>query len=130
MIYLELPYVTIQWDESIACVAMKWKGFIPGEDFQNGLNKGVELLAAKQGRKWLSDLSEMAVISQENQAWTDENWFPQAAATGLRFIAVVKPRKVIPQMSLQNIINHVGNADVATAFFDTPEEAWQWLAAR
>lgn len=56
MLYYDSPDITVDWDEQTKSVVMKWKGFVSGEDFRGEVEKGLELIKAKQGAKRLADL--------------------------------------------------------------------------
>jgi hypothetical protein len=127
MHYYDSPDITIDWDEQTKSVVMKWKGFVSGEDFRSEVVKGLELIKGKKGVKWLADLSEMGVIAQEDQKWTDQIWFPQAVKEGIKFIAIVRPHKMVSQMSVKNVVMNINGLDIESEYFDTIENAKVWI---
>lgn len=130
MIFFESPEINIEWDEMDKLVIMEWKGFVIGEKFRNAVDKGLELLIEKRGSKWLADLTTMGVISQQDQKWADEDWFPRAAKSGIRYMAMITPEKMISKMSVRNVINKVGDLEIETEYFGSREEAKTWLRSR
>lgn len=130
MLFYESPELRIDWDESGKCVVMEWKGFVTGNSFRDAVDKGLELLIEKRGDKWLADLSKMGVISQEDQKWADEDWFPRAVKAGIRYMAMIRPQKIISQMSVRNVINQIGDLKIETEYFEKPEDAKAWLRTR
>lgn len=130
MLYYTKPYLTIEWDEKSQSVIMEWKGFVCGADFRDAVNKGLELLVEKRGAKWMADLTHMGVIAQEDQKWADEDWFPRAAGAGLRFMAMVRPERVLAQMSVRRATSKVGEFEIETDYFSSPDLAKQWLGSK
>jgi hypothetical protein len=130
MLSFESPNLKIHWDERLQSVMMEWTGFVHGDDFKKVVNRGLELLIAQKGRKWLADLSKMEVIAQEDQRWLDEEWFPTAAKAGVKYIAMIRPRKVISQMSVRKVTGKVGELEIETSYFDSLESATEWLRTK
>lgn len=128
MTYLEEPYLIIRWDETLKCVHMQWRGFVEGEKFRAGLDKGLELLKEKKAQRWLADLEQLRVVSLSDQDWMTKNWLPRATASGLRFTANVLPESVIAQMVVNRI--KVNAKDDGAAYFDDMEKAREWLSAQ
>jgi hypothetical protein len=104
--------------------------FVHGEDFRKAVNQGLDLLIEQKGCKWLADLSKMEVIAQEDQRWLDEEWFPRAAQAGVKYIAMVRPEKVISQISVRRVTGKVGGLEIETIYFDSPEKAKDWLESK
>lgn len=92
MVYFNESYLTIHWDELYQCVWMEWKAFAKGENFRTGLNKGLELVIQKKTSRWLADTRNLKVVAQDDQRWTNEDWFPRALAAGVRSMAIVTPK--------------------------------------
>ena len=130
MFSFKIPNLSIRWDEELGSILMEWTGFIQGEDFKQAVNQGLELLIAKKGRKWLADLSKMEVIAQADQRWLDEEWFPRAAQVGVKYIAMIRPAKVLSQMSVKRVTGKAGELEMETAYFDSPEKAKEWLKSK
>ena len=127
MVYFDEPFLTIRWDSITQCVVMEWKKFVLGEDFRKGLDKGLELVKEKQSKRWLADLRSIGVVAQEDQDWSNTNWFPRALAAGLTHMAIVVPENVIAKWSVDRIMNKVENTNLTVHYFDGVEKAKQWL---
>jgi hypothetical protein len=130
MINFESPNLSVGWDETLQSVIMEWTGFVYGGNFKKMVGQGLDLLIEKKGCKWLANLSKMEVIAQEDQRWLDEEWFPRAAQAGVKYIAMVRPEKVISQISVRRVIGKVGGLEIETAYFDSPEKAKEWLKSK
>ena len=130
MFNFKIPNLIVRWDETLPSIIMEWSGFVYGEDFKKAVNQGLDLLVEKKGCKWLADLSKMEVIAQEDQRWLDEKWFPRAARKGVKYIAMVRPRKVISQMSVKRVTGKVGELEIETSYFESLEQAREWLKTK
>jgi hypothetical protein len=120
-------YLTIFWDAEINAVRMEWKEFVDGPSFRTGLDAGLALIVEKRSGKWLADLRRLGPVTLEDQRWSNEEWFPRAIGAGLRYMALVSPRKVVAQMSVRTIMSKVMDRNLTTAHFDDIEEARNWL---
>ena len=108
----------------------RWKGFISGEDYRNALDKAAELFKEKGIGKWIANLSEMEPITDEDQKWANEDWFPRALQAGLKRLAIIVGADVFNQMSVEQIMNNVESLDLTTQYFDSEEKAKAWLATQ
>lgn len=127
MIHFNERYLTIHWDSQINAVWMEWKEFIDGSAFRSGLDTGLALLTQKKTGRWLADLRNLGPVTPEDQKWSNEDWFPRALSGGIRWMALVAPRKVVAQMSVRTIMSKVNDKNLTTAYFDELELAKQWL---
>ena len=128
MIYFfDERYLTILWDLEIGAVRMEWKEFADGQQYRTGLDAGLALVIQKRASKWLADLRYLGPVTLEDQRWSNDDWFPRAIQGGLRFMALVSPRKVVAQMSVRTIMSKVMDRNLTTAHFDDVEQARQWL---
>jgi hypothetical protein len=127
MPYYEEDHLTAQYDEELDAVVMKWHNFAEGEPFRDGLEAGLELIQKKDAENWLADLREMGTVADDDQEWSNHNWFPRAIETSLSNMAIVQPESVIANMSVENIMQEVGDGELTTHYFDSRPEAAQWL---
>ena len=127
MIYFDEPYLAIHWDATTRCVVMEWKRFARSKDFRLGLEKGLELVKKKATGKWLADMRNMGVLSQADQNWSNEDWFPRALAAGINRMALIVPSSTLSKMAVDAIMSKVEGTDLETAYFDDVEKAKKWL---
>lgn len=130
---MELYYLTdrinISWDPTILAVLCGGEGFIDGEELRTGMDKGIELLIKRRSNRWLAEMKNRRVHTEEDQRWIVEDWTPRAVAAGLRYTAFVLPTSVISKMSLKRMSQIVTKRPLEMAYFDDLEEARRWLAA-
>lgn len=127
MIYLNERWLTIRWDEWSQSVWMEWKAYAEGDEYRSGLDAGLSLLRQKRGSRWLADLRLLGPIRQEDQQWSNQDWFPRAIAGGVRWMALVSPKAAVSRLSVRQIMSKVNNVNLVTANFDDLEVARAWL---
>jgi hypothetical protein len=127
MSYYTVPHLTVKWDKSLQAVVMDWHNFASNEEYRTGLNKGLELVERKDAEYWLADLREMETVAKEDQEWSNEEWFPRALETTLSHMAIIQPESVVANMSVENIMNEVGDGAITTHYFDNRDDAEEWL---
>lgn len=131
MIYLDTPYVFVEWDEDLKCVRIQWRGFAYGAEFRDAHEKVLEALRDHNGLKLLADARGMKAVSPEDHAWMNDNWLPRSKALGIMQSALVQPKSALGQMSLHRIV--AGAASVLplppgeTVHFDDMEAAEKWI---
>lgn len=123
----EKDHLTVQYNESLDAVVMKWHEFAQGEDFRDGLDAGLELVEEKGATNWLADLREMGTVADEDQEWSNNDWFPRALETTLANMAIIQPESVVANMSVENIMEEVAGGALTSHYFDNRSEAKQWL---
>lgn len=127
MSYYDEPHLEVRYDSTVDAVVMEWKRFAKGDDFRDGLDTGLELVERKRAKNWLADLREMGTVAEEDQEWSNDEWFPRALQTCLHSMAIVKPEDVVANMSVENIMQEVGDEGLITHHFDNREKAREWL---
>lgn len=125
--HYESDHLDVRYDPPSDTVEMHWKSFVSGEPFREGLNRGLEVVEDTGASNWFADLRDLGTVDQDDQAWSNEDWFPRAIAAGLESMAIVKPESVVAEMSVDNIMQEVEGADLTTYTVDDPEEARDWL---
>jgi hypothetical protein len=107
---------------------MNWHDFAQGEEYREALNTGLELVDDKRAQNWLADLRDMGTVADADQTWSNEEWFPRALDTTLSNMAIIQPESVVANMSVENIMQEVGEDEITTHIFDNRSEAENWLA--
>lgn len=103
------------------------KRFLYGEPFRKALNKGAAAFQQYGARKWLSDDRAQTAFVQEDIEWGDNDWFPRVAGMGWKYWAIVRPPKMVGQLSLARLADKYAAQGVVARFFATAEEGREWL---
>lgn len=127
MVYYDERHLTVRYDDSFDAVVMEWQEFAEGEPYREGLNAGLELAGEKDASNWLADLRDMGTVAEPDQEWSNEDWFPRAMDSTLSNMAIVQPESVVADMSVENIMQEVGDGALTTKYFDNRPDAEAWL---
>lgn len=130
MIYYDEPWLTVHWEEPLQAVWMQWKRYAEGADYRDGLDAGVALIRQKNASRWLADLRQLGPVRQEDQQWTNAEWFPRAVAAGVRYMALLAPRAAVSRLSVRQIMSRVNDVNLITAHFDDLEAGRTWLRSQ
>lgn len=120
--------INIHYDAEKNQVHMEWKGFAKSELYQEALNKGLEIAKKHRAPYWIGNLSNMGVITQADQEWTNNVWFPQLIKAGvLQKMAVVVSKDEYNRMSVDRLMskaNDIIKFDIK--YFNDINEAKEW----
>jgi hypothetical protein len=103
------------------------KGFLSGQPFREFLMAGSEILRKNGGEKWLSDDRACPVVRPEDIDWGDAVWFPQLAASGWKYWAIVPPAKMVGQAVIKELNAKYAKQGVTSQWFTDPYDAMTWL---
>lgn len=105
----------------------EFKGRAVGEPFRQLLLKGLEVLKKKGARRWLSDDRKHSVLAEDDEKWAHVTWFPQAAAAGWKYWAVINPEKAVGQMQHARTMKTMELGGVKVVVVSTVEQGLEWL---
>jgi hypothetical protein len=124
---LENKFVTMWFHEETKIVHHKFHRPIGGKQFQDALLKGVEIFKVHGAKKWLSDDRENSALGTEDRDWAINVWFPQVAAAGWKYWAIILPKQLIGQINMQRFIDEYSTKGITTRVFSDADEARKWL---
>jgi len=127
---IDNEYVALWYYSDKKIVHHRIKKFIFGETFHEFLLAGTELLRKNKAKKWLSDDLDCPVLRKEDTEWGDANWFPQTAKAGWKYWAIVRPKKILGQMSIEKLVEKYSESGIIAKFFTDPDEAMKWLESQ
>ncbi len=126
----ESPNVTVWYHTDKRVVHHQIRKFVHGAEFQAFLTAGTEALTKYGAVKWLSDDRGNTVLSQEDQKWGHDVWFPQTAKAGWKYWAIVRPEKVLARLTMEKLTREYAAAGVTAKFFNNPDDAMRWLESQ
>jgi hypothetical protein len=119
-------YLTIAVDLEMQCVMDTWQGsFGLQENFKNGMEAVVKVLAEYGYSKWLADLSNMKGAWDSSREWMLNELLPKAVEAGLRHEAIVLPKDIFAKLSTKDTIIEIDSYECRQ--FTELEQAKQWL---
>ena len=127
-VYFNEPgLVTVGWSSTAQMVHVEWKSSVNGSQLRTAIERGVVALSKNHGSRWLADCQSLGPISEEDQEWLDQDWFPRALAAGLRRMAIVLPWQDVARMNVEDIMGRVPETQMERAYFETVWRAQEWL---
>lgn len=126
MLYCDTSYISISYDAASHAVLSIWKTAPTSTEFRMAMNKTIDAIRDHQTGRIVSDTRNLGAISPENQEWSNNDWAPRAIAVGYQKIAIVLPADVFGQISVEDIMNKVG--DLSFHYFNSMEEGIKWIS--
>ncbi len=130
MIYFEKDYLRIDYDQNENVITMNWKEAVVSEEFREGLNKGLQCVEENAIKHWLADVRDMGALSNEDQEWSNNEWFPKIIKAGIKFMAVVISSDIFNQMTVDEIMTKVPQTNIVHRNFDDMDKAKEWLLSQ
>src|SRR5687768_6890684 len=112
MVHFDEPPLIIRWDDDTKTVWAEWREAPSAERYRRGLAAALELIQQKTARRWLGGIQNLASLSVEHLKWTSEDWTPRALAAGLRWMALIRPKKVLMKMIVKSYVTRVDERDL------------------
>ncbi len=128
MILHETDYLKVVYEDDIPGLIITWKGFTTSEEFCQGVDVIMNLMAARKITKTLTDLTEHRVISAEDQEYaaqrsiqfSHENWEVKRA--------IITPKDVFTRFGIKQVNSAVAKeVSQKREFFSNQAEAIHWL---
>lgn len=128
MVAFESNVITINWLENEKAVHMNWKKFAKGDEFKEALNKGLDTIISKKATRWIADMVNLGTVTEEDQKWSNEDWFPRGLQGGITKMALIMPKSVIASMSVNDIMSKIEGTALTTHYFDNLDDAKKWVS--
>jgi hypothetical protein len=127
-VYLDTPRIRVSWDPHLRCIRLEYREWHTTQELDIGMEAFLRALEEHAATRCLSDSRFRRVIQPDAQRVLTERWIPQAAAQGLRRLAIVLPQSQLTRTTLEPVVT-VYRAYVEVATFGSVETAEAWLAA-
>ena len=119
----ELVHVKHDADKNI--IIAIWITPPTSEEYREGINAVLQVIKDSGTGKVVWDCAGLGAISPVDQEWTIQDFHNPALEFGYSQAAIVLPVDIFTQMSVESMINEVGN--FKTKYFDNTEEAIAWV---
>ena len=127
-VYFDVPGVaSVRWDQDGQLVLVEWQGWANADEFAELLEAEIVALRKHHGTRILADCRRQKVLNPKDQDRANREWVPRALAAGLKRFAVVVPSSVLADVNLKASLDRVPPTALQVAYFNTPEEARDWL---
>ncbi len=125
-IYLDEPYLSIRWRAVPKVLYAEWKGFATSAEFRAALLTGVHAIRERHVVGYVSDARKAKAMLPQDELWGREVWLPQAAAAGLKRMAVVTASSGLAKVEYDDAAADMDNHGLAMRTFDSVEAATIW----
>ncbi len=127
-VYFDAPGVaSVRWDQDGQLVLVEWQGWANAAEFAELLEAEIVALKKHHCTRILADCRRQKVLNPKDQDRANREWVPRALAAGLKCFAVVVPSSVLADVNLKASLDRVPPTALQVAYFNTPEEARDWL---
>jgi len=127
-IHFDKPYCKIYYHGDIRAVHLDWSEQATTTQFIEACDFSLNLLVERKAFKMIADNSKVSNVSEDNQNWLIEDWFPRAVEEGFQYSAVIQSNKDSVKSALQLIVSKVSNKHVIVQYFEELSSAKAWLA--
>jgi hypothetical protein len=124
---LDNEYATLWLHEEKKIVHHKVKKYVHGQNLQQLLMKGYEVLKKHGCKKWLSDDVNNGPLGKDDEAWAKSKWFPEVIKAGWKFWAIVMPAQLIGQLNMKRFVEDYAKAGITVSVFSESDKALAWL---
>jgi hypothetical protein len=94
------PVCSVRFDADVPCVTVIWKRPATSAQLRFVGERLVELIRQHKVAKILGDDTALPLIEPDDQKWFAEDWFPRAAAAGLKVAANKSPEAYFGRLAL------------------------------
>jgi len=123
-------YLDIYFYEDIDTVHLAWLTGPTSTELKEGLNKGIEVVKLNKAKNWIGDVRQMGAITDQDQTWCNEDWFPRALHAGIKNMAVLISDDIFNQMAVDEIMTKIPEVNLNQQYFTDVEKAKEWLKTK
>ena len=128
MLIDDQPHCAIEYDPDARRIIQTWKGFAKPSEFRASIQKTIDAFERHRPTTILSDTRESEVVDQAEARWVVEYANPALIARGLKKIAFVLPKKLLPRWSVDHFFRGAKDQPLEARAFNSIAEARAWLA--
>jgi hypothetical protein len=126
-VYFNRPGVAVvTWDPTLKAVYVDVQGWADSTELASLLDAGLQALTEHHASRWLADARNMKAITQSDEDWIVQTFFPRALTAGLKHIALVIPNECAMKTVDQLMVRRPA-ATFEAAYFATVDGARSWL---
>ena len=125
ILVLETSLITVWAYPEKRLIHHEMRKFCHGDEFRNGLDRGLEALELYKASKWLSDDRANSVLP-EDEAWASQDWVPRAKAAGWKHWAMV-PAGALGHHRASRFVKNYLELGINARMFSDLDEAMKWL---
>ncbi|HEX2621000.1 MAG TPA: hypothetical protein VHL11_12655 [Phototrophicaceae bacterium] len=125
---LSNEYFDLFYHEEDKIIHHVFKEKLDSENFPKVLLAGTEVLKTNGAIKWLSDNRRHTIeLTDEDNAWANNVWFPQTMRAGWKYWAIVVPDSIVNRADLVRYVNSFHGKGIKVQVFTDDQKALDWL---
>ncbi|MCU0354343.1 MAG: hypothetical protein MUD08_11500 [Cytophagales bacterium] len=129
MSQIATDYIQIEYLADANAVFSNWLTSPSSQEFREGMLGIIEAMRQHKTGKIVSDTRNIGAIDLADQEWSLTDWTVKALEAGYKGIAIVISSDIFAQMSVTDIMDKA-DGGLFYKYFDSVEEARQWVAAQ
>ncbi|MEP7170706.1 MAG: STAS/SEC14 domain-containing protein [Bacteroidota bacterium] len=127
-IIFDKPFLKIVADDDKKLIHLRWINFAQSSEFREGLNFALDYVSKNKTNRWLANLRDMSIMKEADRDWTNNEWFPQLAKTGLGKMAILVSLDYLNQSAVTRIMDKAEEIiGFETEYFNDIDRARDWL---
>lgn len=125
---LEKDYITIEQIKEQNAIVLHWHENPTSAELKFALNTARDFVKVNNVTNWVANTAKLGVVSDEDQEWVNNEWFPTLLKAGIKNMAIVVAQNIFGQMSIEEIMGTL-NAETGfeSRYFNNLEEAITWI---
>lgn len=127
MIKFENSVAKISFNREASVIEVEWIQTPTSREFREILTKGLGFVQETKVSQWIGDVRHLGAISEEDQQWSTNEWFPEAIVSGIKKMGVIVSDDVFNQLSVEEIMSKVAVVDFSSRYFASRADALSWM---
>lgn len=130
-------FATVEWNSSVNAVHIAYKDSSTitdtainssatlRQELRQSLNTAVDIAKEHNGNALIGDMSNLLLLTSEDEQWSLQDWFPRLHKAGIRNMAIIPPQTLIGKLSLDVLMRQVQGITIQRV--SSVAEAQYWL---
>lgn len=118
-------YITVEQDTANRWISVDWMGYLTTDSIKTGARAYMDLLARSGYQAVLNDTRNVLGPWDHSMDWVINEWAPNAAAAGLRYLAMISTPDSMADSSAATFYAQLKAFE--TRIFDNEIDAKAWL---
>ncbi|PQJ77251.1 hypothetical protein [Polaribacter glomeratus] len=124
-------YAQIYLNKDDKYLKIVWVGFSKSEYYRKALNFGLKLVFDNNLEGWFANVLDMKIVTQRDQDWTNDVWFPEMVKSKLTKMAILTSKHVANQITVNSILTKATEMiPFDTMNFNNEAKGMKWMLSR
>jgi hypothetical protein len=128
MKYFNASHADINYYEDQKLVEILWKQTSPNSSsYRLTLTKALIVVKQYGAENWLSDMTILKEVSEDDRRWVESYLVRNCAESGLKKAAFVLNSEIREKIHTPDFDQIVGEQKIEVRSFNMPQDAYKWL---